>query len=433
MSDIDLSKYDELNNEYVRNSFYEQESIEVNYDSNYLVLGRDKYNGKLVGIDAKDATRVLLIAIMGAGKTWLLRSFMDRAIKANQFCIIPNDCKDEFKSSIKPLQSKFKRFLLPNEEPRGSKVVTLRPTFFKTLLPSSLTDDEREKQGIERYDNNYWFSPDIQKMGEVDFSTLFNVHTMSPVQKGIMYDFFKVLKQKSEGGTFTFQMLFEILHTMDISEGSRQSLSIRMKPILDSFLYEKKWERSVVELMENGFIPAINFEGFDRYRDSALAYPEAVMFMVLREVIEYMRDKKKRKFTRMWILIDEGARFFPNIEGNKLANWLEESYELDRAYGVSYFFATQDYTTVPPRVKGNSRYVLLSGRASVDLYKEVMRDFGCFTHLNQLTAEAKRLKQRVSTKNHEWILFDKDGETARDMIKIFKPLAPLSHHMETEK
>lgn len=425
-----IRKMLDLCNSYARHNFEEKEEIDVTYDNSYLVLGRDKYNNKLVGIDAKDAVRVLMLGQPGSGKTFSLRSFIDRAIQSGQHCIILNDVKDEFKSSIKPVQGKFRHLLLPNEKPKGFKVVTLRPTFFKKLLPEDMVDSEKDKYGLERYADNYWYSPDINDMRETEFMTLFNVETMTPIQQSVMEDFFEMLREKRKDN-FDFQMFFDILENMDITEGTKQSLRNRLKPILRSYFYQEKWQRSVTHLLENGFVPALNFEQFDSFSNTGLAYPQAVMFMVMREVVEYMR-RPKRKIKRLWGIIDEGARFFGNSELNKLSTYLSDSYELDRRYGVSYFFATQNYTTVPERIVKGSRYMLLPGRADVDTFKTVMRDFGCFRYQNQLTQEAKRLKDKVNANKHEWALFDRDG-VGTDKVRVFVPLAPLSHHLETGK
>ena len=49
------------------------------YDKNFLFLGKNKYTSKMVGIDSRDGVRVLMLGVPGSGKTFLLRSFMDRA------------------------------------------------------------------------------------------------------------------------------------------------------------------------------------------------------------------------------------------------------------------------------------------------------------------------------------------------------------------
>ena len=132
--------------EYFRDSFFTQQEVDMNYNENSLITARYKLTGKPFYFDLSDAVRIGILGLAGSGKTYTIRSIIDRSIKAGYCGVFANDVKDELKSSLNPVQYKFQSTLFQNEKPTALKVATLRPTFFKQLID----DDDLSEAQIDK-------------------------------------------------------------------------------------------------------------------------------------------------------------------------------------------------------------------------------------------------------------------------------------------
>ena len=259
-----------------------------------------------------------------SGKSYLIRAMMDRMRHIGFDVIYLSDVKDEMKSSIKPVQEKFQNGLLPGEKPKGTKVVTLRPTFFKQI-----SDNLNEL--------NFWYSIDINKLTRADFMTLMNVHEMTPNQRTAMDLIFQELQNRFKSDPdlkFSVDLIYNIIDTdEDIDERQKQGLRFKFKPLEYAHFWIEEYQRSIVDLINRGFIPAINMENFDSFGKGNFLFPEVTLNIILREVIEARRAEQINK---IWVVIDEASRFVGKTKNTSIKTTVEESYELDSRYGVWY-------------------------------------------------------------------------------------------------
>jgi hypothetical protein len=404
-------------------AFTKKEVVYRNYNKHNPPIGRIQRQDDVFYLDLKEACRIGIFGKTRAGKSWLLRAFADRVVKGGGVVVFPTDVKDEFKTSYKPLQKKFHRMLLPNEKAQGMKVCSLRPTYFKSLLDEDMTPEQKDKKGLS--EDNYWYSPDLSKMSRADFMTLFKVKSMGAELSVVMEDLFNRMKPLLQAHNFDFDAFEGMVDELpDINEGTRKKLRLRIRALKNSGFYEQKYERSLVDLINKGFMPSMNLEHFDRFGDSGLNYNETILAMFVREIVD---ARRKGLIPPVWIILDELARFVNNKKENSIRHILEDSFETDTKYGVNYFFATQFMNTMPERFIENSKYIMLPGDIGLPTLKDVMRRFGLFHNQQTLNNDANRLKKRMSAKRHEWLLVDTRGPS-KDIIV---PIPPLSHHMET--
>ena len=350
-----------------------------------------------------------------SGKSYLIRAMMDRMRHIGFDVIYLSDVKDEMKSSIKPVQEKFQNGLLPGEKPKGTKVVTLRPTFFKQI-----SDNLNEL--------NFWYSIDINKLTRADFMTLMNVHEMTPNQRTAMDLIFQELQNRFKSDPdlkFSVDLIYNIIDTdEDIDERQKQGLRFKFKPLEYAHFWIEEYQRSIVDLINRGFIPAINMENFDSFGKGNFLFPEVTLNIILREVIEARRAEQINK---IWVVIDEASRFVGKTKNTSIKTTVEESYELDSRYGVWYCSAYQSWNDVPDKILSNTRFIFVPRSADVGTLKSVLTNVGVVKNVQSSVNKAIRLKRAMEKKPFSWIIFDRMNAS----YDLIESLSPLSEHMES--
>lgn len=401
----------ELGNNYFKKGLFKEEEKEMHY-SKKLAIGR-KRTGATYYIDLTEACRIVMIGMTRSGKTWLLREMADRLNQIGYSILFLPDVKNEFFSSRKPVQEKFRKFLLEGEKPQAMKVVTLRPTFFKT---------------IDRVDNppkgNLWYSINPGMMSKADMNTLMNTASMTPPQQIIMEIILERLEREvSKAGSFSFDDIDRIIDEItEINGTQKTAMKFKFRPLKTSHFYEKEYERSIVKIIKNGYIPAINMESFDQFGKGSFLYPEVTVGIILRTVIA---ARRKKLIPEIFIMVDEASRFIPVDADPSCKREFLESADLDTRYGVNYAYATQDITKLPESLVKQSRYIFIPYSADVGTIHHCLKMCGMLTNMQRGTNESIYLKNKL--KKHEWVVIDKVNSTK----EIITPLAPLSWHMET--
>lgn len=412
-------------NNYFKESFKIVKNQKQRYRKDFLYLGISKLTKNPVGIECEDAKRVIMLGAPGSGKTFALRGFMDRAVQSGSAVVFLTDVKRELVSSIKPVQTQFQHMLLEHEKPKSMKVVSLRPTFFKQLLPSDWSNEEKNEQGLKKGD--FWYSPDLSKMTRADFATFIRAKEMKQLQQAVVdlwYD--EIENYMKHNDNFNFEIMFNLLDKIeDANPTTIQSLKLKLRPLLKSCFYEPEHMVDIIDLINRGFIPSLNLEDFDSFsRDSGFCYSEIAVTLLLRELIA---ARRKGLIKKLWIVIDECARFFGKDNVNSLLTFLLESIELDRRYHVSYLFATQSITTMPDRMILASSYICLPARISPEEVKVALSHYGMTLYHQNLNRDANRIVQNMSFQTRDWTLLSKDEKKKI----VFNTLAPLSWHMES--
>lgn len=407
----------DMGNRYLKESFKEPEVFEeMRYSNDMLCIGK-KIDGRPFYLDLREACRIIIVGITRSGKTFSMRSMMDRLYATGTTMLHLNDCKNEFYSSKKPAHPKFHHHLLKNEVPRGLKVVALRPTFFKSVNPHLPKD-------------NYWFSIDFKRMTQNDFFTLMNSEQITHNQRIFLdiiyksvFDFLKKNPEKS----FSVELVEDIIETIeDLSTIQRQSLKMKFRPLKDSYFYDADTEVDIVELLKQGFVPALNMENFETFGRGGFLFPEVILSMVLRSIIFAKRNKELPG--KLWVFMDEAPRFIANDKKTSIKSLIQESFMLDTRYNVNYCIATQSFNVIPEEIKENSKYIFIPNSLDLQTTRTILMDAGLFRNVQSSTNDAIKIKNRMARfHDYSWLVLNR--MTMQTDIVVFNP--PLSYHVET--
>lgn len=403
-------------NKYFIDSFYPKKKEVMKYNKNHLAIGR-KLDGKIYYLDLSEAVRIIMIGATRSGKTFFTRSIVDRLILTKRDVIYLTDIKDEFKSSREELQEKFHHLILPIEEPKKTKVVTLRPTFFKSIN-STLSE------------NNFWYSIDIRKLTRADFMTLVKFQELSSAQKPLMDMVYSELMRRLNSDPelkFDLKLINLIIDQIEgIDDRQKNPLKIRFAPLEHANFHNPEHEKSVVDLIQRGYVPAINYDGFDNFGKGSFMFPEVTLGIVLREVID---ARKSKKIKTLWVIMDECLRFIGKDKDTSVKKDVLESVDLHTAAGVNYIFVAQVVSKLPEQITKQGRYLFIPNTCDPDTIKDALKSMGLYKYQQTVGNEALVLKRKMMKHKHSWVIFDRTTGTG----DVVLPLAPLSNHMETTK
>jgi hypothetical protein len=228
-------------------------------------------------------------------------------------------------SSRKPLQDKFHRLLDRRESPKAQPVIALRPTFFG-----------RMDGGVPPKDN-HWYSINPLQLTQEDFFTLMNVHKMTPAQQTMMSLVFVRVRELWRGREESFDMasFCDVIDSMDdFTDQQKHYVKVRFQPLLDSGFYRPEFQRDLVGMLREGFIPTINMENFDSFsRQSSMNLPHAFLSICVRQVIF---ARRKKLIPPVFIMLDEASRFVPADSNPSCKHTVTESVDLDTRFGVNW-------------------------------------------------------------------------------------------------
>jgi hypothetical protein len=375
---------------------------------------------EMIDLEVKDNHNFFLendILTHNSGKTFFLRSMGDRIYKSGRDLIYLSDVKNEFYTSKEPVQSKFHSGLLDGETPMGIPVVSLRPTFFKTVMTSKPTD-------------NFWYSIDVNKLSKADFMTMMNVEELTATQRIAMDVIFEELMKKMDDGTrFSLEMVEEIIDEIkEMSSMQKNALKFKFRPLRDSKFIENDFERSIVALLQHPrrYVPAINMENFDSFGKGSFSFPEVILNVALREAI---LARRAGTIKPLWVIMDESSRFIGNRKQGSLKQNILESVDLDTRYHINYIFATQVIEDIPENILKQCKYIFIPATADVNTIKTVLVQTAMVKNQQVAPNRAMRLKQRMKKVKFSWVILNRMDGT----MDLVTPLSPLSRHLETSQ
>lgn len=402
--------------QYFKDSFFNKPvKIEpIKYGKHNLQIGK-KLNGQVYCLDIKESFRGILLGATRSGKTFVLRLIGDRYKQIGNDVVYLSDVKNEFWSSNKPLQEKFHDLLLEGETPQKTRVVALRPTFFRQI----------DTKLAER---NFWYSIDGNSLTRADFMTLMNAHELTSNQRTGMELIFQELQKRLKSNPelqFSTELINQIIDDdADIEQRQKVALKFKFKPLDNSSFIDKKETKSIVTLLKNGFVPAINLENFDSFGKGSFSFPEVTLNIVLREIIVARRAKKIK---RVLIIIDEATRFIGKNKQTSIKDSVLESQDVDTRYSVDYLTAWQSFEDIPERILKQGRYIFVPRTADVATIKSVLISTGQVKNVQRSVNKAMELKRQLKQHRFSWVIIDRMEGT----LDLIIPLAPLSHHLET--
>lgn len=406
----------EFGTDYMKENLFKPVEIkpEIHYNKNMLQIGR-KLDGSIYALDLTEACRVLILGATRSGKTFLLREIIDRLYQTERDVLILNDCKAEFVSSLQPVQEKFQDNLLPGEIPVALPIVSLRPTFFKTISP-------------ELPKNNFWCSISMKELTKGDFLTMMNSEGLTPTQQIAMDLIYEEMHKKLDAGSdFSVPLMEEIIDSIDeISTMQKNSLKFKFKPLSESKFIENNYERSMYALFSHPkrFIPCLNMENFDSFGKTSFQFPETFMNVCLREAI---MARRKKLIKPLYVIFDEAPRFLGVDKNGCIKKTISESIELDARYGIAYFLAAQNIDSMPEGIQRNCKYIFIPGTLDVQSIRQVLISSGVIRYVQRGTNTAMKLKMQLKKYKYSWVVVNRmDGS-----MTLIRPLSPLSSHLET--
>lgn len=407
-----------MGTDYYKSVLYKTpEKQDFTYSDKMIPIGKS-LDGRVYHLDISEAIRLAIISLSGSGKSFFLRGVMDRLRQIDHSVIYLTDVKGELVSSKKPVQEKFRHLLLKNEEPTALPLVSLRPTFFKRLSTGKYLPRD-----------NIWYSVDMSKMTSREFQTFMNVQNMTSVQKTII----ELMSQELEAyysnnpdGKFSYELIDGLIDNIEeLADSSKKAMHLRLRPLKNSNFYEPKYERSIVQGIKDGFVPAINLMDFESFsgKGAAFDFVTTALSVVLREVILGRRHKQ---INDLWIINDEAARFCGKDKDNAFKDQILEATSVERRFGISILTAWQTLNEVPENILTQCRYVMVSGSEDISTIKELLNTTGIAKNVQSAPGLAVRTKKRCRGRPYAWIIFDRKMQR----MDIIEPLAPLSAHME---
>ena len=433
---MDKRLIDTIGNSYFKKSFQEKESKEVKYRKGKVAIGYLKYQiggnnqtqltDSIFYLEFTDAVRWLFLGMPNSGKTWLLRVIADRLNKVkkkdgNPFyhIIFPSDIKNEFYTSRFPLQKQYQKFLMKDEKPEGMKIITFRPTFFKSVEEKLPVLDRAIKRYTKHKHLNYWYSINLSKMSQKDFIMLLNPKRLSEIHKTmaeLLHNRIKKIKDfKQEDINDAIDSLPETFPS-----NAKQSLKDKFLPLIESNISETKYYRNLISLLRQGNQISFNMRFFEKFTSP---YPETLLNVVLGEIA---LARKTKQLNPVFILLDESARFLPKDRNPSCKLTILESSQIDRREGISYLFVAQSLDNIAPQVISDSSLYFIPQNIDAKTLGHLISLFGITATPQAGRIMANRIKKRA--KEHEWFVINKE----KKIISIIKPFAPLSHQLDSE-
>lgn len=392
------------------------------YNPNNVEVGVTD-EGKKFSFDFSTGLRACLITPVGGGKTFTIQAVTERVHKSGKFSVvILPDVKDEFSGMVKKAPQKQYQFYNTGEKPEGFPLISFKPNFFKTFRVPFPKSKNCFKLGFSVDDLNY-----------SDVLDIFKINDLSPLQQALIQE----MALKIQTGKLKISEYSQIIDYIEkfgktLNVASRNNLKLKLKFFFDmKFFSEPVY--NIVDILNKGYIVALNMEGFDNVGKDNGA-PQVAVSIVHRVVFNARKTNELKK-KKILIIMDEANRFVPAERQTGTKQDILESVEVSRAYGVSYFFAYQTVATVPPSILQNSRYIMVAQSAGTMAFVEAIKSSGIYRRaLNTLQTHVARLKQRMTnfTILHEgkeknigrycWLVIDKMQNRA-DIVYFYTPMS----------
>ena len=379
-------------------------SSKFNYDNDFLLLGKDEDKDDSF-IDVSESFRACTIAKTRTGKTMKIRRGLDEAFWSGFSIAVLPDAKDEYKSSLHPIQKKFRRNLPKGEKPKGLPMRVFRPTFFKKAGPLPK--------------NNEWCSIDFSFIKKPDFMTLCN------------YDGFKSDKMQREFDELWINIERNGMTDLDeIEELCVEELGFgvlwrKISFIKTCGLFDSRFIIDPVDILKNREVLVLNYNDFDKLDMKNNSLDQVFLGIWLRLLIQ---AKKDNEINNLIIFNDETGRWVPRNGSPACKTLIMHSIDEHAGFGVSYWFAFQREKSVPEDLIRQCKYVFIPYNADRALLEFILKNQNILTR--GIFHESKLFKEILETlkaKKYRWLKIS-EGD-----YEFLDPYSPISAHMESRK
>lgn len=414
-------------NTYLKNALFKpKEEIFTGYHRSALPIAfrrdyyRKEYDMKsLYKIDLSEAFRMLFVAKTRTGKSFWIRAMVDRLKKAG-FCIVYlTDVKNEYDTSIRPLQAKFASKLIRGEKPEGTKLKVFKPTFFQYLEG----DARLLPAGQE------WCSMDLSKLQPRDFSTMLKFLGLTQQQIDGMER--ALYEAKQRGFIIKGWEDFEnILNDADYIQNSGQILTKLFK-IQYYNPFDVNHRINPSEYLAQGYTLVLNLQYYDNLERS-----NGFMQVTVANWMRNIKDaRKSKKIPPVVFIVDETPRFCSSgvgdgagVTSDTVSKFeIMESVDTDTAYDINWVFAGQDIVSIPERVVKQCRYIMIPQNIAFETAKSAMK-IANLENVEVKSTQFNELRRLLSPmKQRDWMVLD----TNMKSYIYVTSLAPLTEVKET--
>lgn len=399
-------------NRYYLNRMRQAVQVEQrDHDARKLLLGTDEGDGQ-VFLTIKDAFRAVVMAMTGSGKTFLIRRILDVWVLSVSKrtglhnCAFILDMKDEYKSSRKPVQAKFRDGLPDDEHPTGHDMFVCRPTFFRTVEP-------------DLPKGNMWVSIELKDLDFSDIQMLIGFDTLTDKQQK---EFRTVWATVEGSGDITVDNIMQVC-----LEKQFNKLQDNIQFLKTSHLFDSDHVVSPVEMLQLAPVLILNFADSDSLDISDISVDQ-IFFNVWYKKIKAAR--KKALIGQLLMVIDE-ARLLVPAKGNPLSKKIIlKSIKEGRMSGISYIFGIQDRSDVPEKeVLTQCQHWFLPNNMKEEDFREIIRWHQLFPGrmLGIGNYEYQDILRNLK-KPYRWFYIDTAKVEDKGTHLKFYP--PVSNHME---
>ena len=427
-------------NKYIQLALAEQKKdLKRIYSKKNQVMGIAKYyydsekgfrkaRGGEYAINVDELPRILILGKTGSGKTFSLRRMLSTFSNSNIQCVVIPDLKDEFKSSIYPLQLELRHLLAKNEKTHSLPIIAIRPSFFEDKPTNNLI----AALPFSSLTKNAMLLLCGVKRDQKDYDTVLNV----------VYD---LIKNKKIQQFRDLTLLKNNKQLKTISSKIIEKIISRLEDINKSGIFSDKKSTKTVNLKDlfaANKIPVLNLKNYERYGHED-GPGHMLVALWLREIFDLIQDHEVK--TPIALFIDEVERWDPAV-GNPVSKFvIEEGAAVMRGFGVIIVYGTQQWKKLGTTVKKSSQFVLLPYNWESKEMVEVFDTYGLQPAVvvpfkNASGETLLRNRSWTSTnkieicsyikklmKKFDWLAIDTNGGG----FTIYTPFAPLTLHKQT--
>lgn len=406
------------------NIFFKPREVKQKFHRDRLALGFDAdrylYEGVKKPVTAKlreSAFHSMILGKTGAGKTFYKRGLMDRLYAQNLYNIeqgfvdrnnimVLTDVKNEFISSLNPT-NKAGDFL-PGEKPTSLPIKVFRPMFLGS-----------EKKNIP-------FQIPLRKLTYFDMLTVFDMlsEKASPSQKMIMQTLASHIQSHQ---IQNIDDLRQEINDMTMSSVTKNFFLSKIDVLENNMVIGDRFNVDFGEMMRSGYIPVINWQGFEKLGRGVSGFPDIYIAIILRELMDTQRTGQIHG--RLWLIIDEIRRFCSSRSESVSGKEIIDAVQLSRAWNVFIIMGAQDIVGIPSTLIEQSKYIFLPFNVDRPVAETILKMKGLYVYTSpdasvELNDELHAMRRRLPSGNRQWILVDSDK---RNYKRIF-PYSVLSKH-----
>lgn len=395
--------------------------------SGHIPLGWTVYNPKIhrkdfrrkplflnYDVNARGTERnILIYGAGGSGKTFLVRSMMDRHKVAGFNVCILTDVKNEYKTSLK-IGTSTKIMRDYDEHLQSQDMTIYRPMFFG--------------EPFELGKNHQMMQFSIADLSRLDWEQLLQLDLSNPRDTNKQAPFEVLWKFVADEDNHDINMdslLTHITNSSEIDERNRKTFLSRLKLLKESDIIGTMYnvKASLRTDLEEKKTIVINLEGYENYR----LFSQIYVAIINRLLVSFQKDIQ----IPLEIIIDEASAFIPQDGNTSTKDEIMLNINRRRYYGIKMTTATQRVKDIAENVVSQAQVIFIPSNPDMEELTDLVKKCGLY---RQYGGSGTRYsiewwRDFIETiKKYQWIMYDKKN----DIFEVFEPCHPLSHQQSSQ-